>query len=324
MNYSFCKFSLGIFLFFTFFIFSSCLKENNQDSEQEQNLINNYIQQNPDFILQNSGFYYKSVVEGTGDTVSSTSDIVIINYKTTYLETSKLFDTSNKAEATSNLITDYTLLNTIGPLKTSLTGVYGFYSIGACTGITKMKEGGKAKMVVPGYLALGSYTPLIFDVELLKVIKNPKEFELNQITNFLANDTINKTLSDSTSTGLFLLNEVAGSGNKPVDTDSVFVNYTIKLLPYKSGLYLDLPYKVLQSSNNFKIKLGTTSLIKGFNDAIKLIEVGGKATVIVPYYYGYGINPIYNVNATSGLNQLVIPQYSTLVFNLEIVSIKKN
>jgi FKBP-type peptidyl-prolyl cis-trans isomerase len=57
----------------------------------------------------------------------------------------------------------------------------GAYIPGLEEGITYMKEGGKATLLIPSKLAYGTsglynipgYTPLLFDIQLVKVIPGP-------------------------------------------------------------------------------------------------------------------------------------------------------
>jgi FKBP-type peptidyl-prolyl cis-trans isomerase len=328
MKFKNLKFSNYFVLAILMILPVSCLKENNQDEENEKKVIETYVQNNTGFEEQAFGMYYAKLTEGTGASPTA-SDMVIINYEAWKLETLTLFDTSDKSEAEANSLTSSTLLGTDGPLKIALKGTYGFYSIGVNEALLKMKEGGIAKIIVPGSLALGNYTPLLFQVKLLKVVTNPTQFEKDQISHYLSELGNGLTLADSIgahsssttdTTGLWLYNKTAGTGNLPVDGDSVTLNYTLKLLPYFESPNLDVPERILYSNATMKIKLGYTSLISGLYGAIKLIKDQGKATVIIPNHKAYGSEIMTSL--TTG--QILIPQYSTLIFDLSITRVKKN
>jgi FKBP-type peptidyl-prolyl cis-trans isomerase FkpA len=111
-----------------------------------------------DFVKQQSGLYYYEVVGGTG--ISPViADSVYINYKAMFLN-GTVFDSNA----------------TTGKLYGNL--VYKFIS-GFAEGLTLMKQGGKSTLLIPSSLAYGSggnydisgYTPLLFEVELVKVVK---------------------------------------------------------------------------------------------------------------------------------------------------------
>jgi FKBP-type peptidyl-prolyl cis-trans isomerase FkpA len=328
MKYKNLRFSIYFVLTISMVLPVSCIKDNNQEEENEKKLIESYVQNNAGFEAQASGMYYAKLTEGTGATPTA-SDLVIINYKAWKLESLKLFDTSDLNEAALNSLTGATLSATEGPLKIALIGSYGFYSIGVSEALLKMKEGGIAKIIVPGSLALGNYTPLLFQVELLKVITNPKQFEKDQISHYLSELDNGLTLADSTgahsnstsdTTGLWLYNKTAGTGNFPVEGDSVTISYSVKLLPYYESPHLDVPERTLVSNSTMKIKLGYTSLISGIQGAVKLTKDQGRATVIIPNNKAYGSEVMTN----STTYQLIIPQYSTLIVDINITKVKKN
>jgi FKBP-type peptidyl-prolyl cis-trans isomerase FkpA len=127
--------------------------------KQEDEEIQSYLTENStlDFVKQASGLYYLEVVAGTGISPVRT-DSVYINYTGKYLD-GTIFDTNS----------------TTGKPFGSIVGksIVGFDE-----GLTKMKVGGKSTFLIPSKLGYGSmgtygisgYTPLLFDVELLKVV----------------------------------------------------------------------------------------------------------------------------------------------------------
>jgi FKBP-type peptidyl-prolyl cis-trans isomerase len=110
-----------------------------------------------DFVRQPSGLYYLEVVVGTGISPVRT-DSVYFNYTGKFLD-GTIFD--------SNSTTGIPFGSIVG------TSIVGFDE-----GLTKMKAGGKSTFLIPSKLGYGSmgtygisgYTPLVFDVELVKVV----------------------------------------------------------------------------------------------------------------------------------------------------------
>ncbi len=132
---------------------------------QEQEKIQNYLSTHPDqnFVLKPSGLYYLDEVVGTG-IQGVTNDTAYIKYTGKFLD-GTVFD--------SNV--DST--NAFG----FLIGV-GEVIPGLDEGIGYMKQGGTALMLMPSSIAFGNYdyrisayTPVIFEVNLVKVGKAKKK-----------------------------------------------------------------------------------------------------------------------------------------------------
>jgi FKBP-type peptidyl-prolyl cis-trans isomerase len=114
--------------------------------------------------------------------------------------------------------------------------------------------------------------------------------------------------------------EVSSSGHKPALGDTVFVNYTGKLL---NNLVFDTSIETVARANNIfnsnrtyeplEFIIGRGMVIPGFEFGVFNIEKGDKASVIMPSLYAYG------AQGNGG-----IPPNSPLLFELELVDIKDN
>jgi len=127
--------------------------------KDEQEKIDNYLNSNSNlnFVKQPSGLYYMEVLAGTGASPVRT-DSAYVKYTGKFLS-GTVFDSN---EGSGNL--------------------YGFIIgqniTGFDEGITLMKQGGKATLLIPSKLGYGStgsytisgYTPLLFDIELVKFV----------------------------------------------------------------------------------------------------------------------------------------------------------
>lgn len=116
----------------------------------------------------------------------------------------------------------------------------------------------------------------------------------------------NKTKAGVKQTGSGLQYEVItqGSGPKPLETDTVVVNYRGTLI---DGTEFDNSY-----SRGEPISFPLNRVISGWTEGLQLMNVGSKYKLYIPHYLGYGLN------ATGS-----IPAGSTLVFEVELLSIKK-
>jgi FKBP-type peptidyl-prolyl cis-trans isomerase len=127
--------------------------------KQEDDEIQAYLTQNSNlnFVKQPSGLYYLEVVAGTG--ISPVRlDSAYVNYTGKFLD-GTIFDSNSGSGKAYGCIV-------------------GANIVGFDEGLTKMKVGGKATLLIPSNLAYGSmgsypisgYTPLLFDIELIKVV----------------------------------------------------------------------------------------------------------------------------------------------------------
>jgi FKBP-type peptidyl-prolyl cis-trans isomerase len=113
---------------------------------------------------------------------------------------------------------------------------------------------------------------------------------------------------------VYYIQKVAGTGTvKPFTGNKVTIKYK-GYLP--DGRVFD---KTDPDSATFSFIVGGTGISKvidGLDEGIRLMTKGGKSTLVIPYYRGYGFQGI-----TSG-GQIVIPYFSTLVFDVELLDIK--
>ena len=105
-----------------------------------------------------------------------------------------------------------------------------------------------------------------------------------------------------------------GSGTAhPLFTDSVWVNYSGRLMPsetYKDGYIFDCSYSgELDPMFNVPVAMPLSGTVEGFRTAVQQMTDGDVWEVYIPYQLGYG------ATGSSG-----IPAYSTLIFDINLVS----
>ena len=138
----------------------SCNKTK-QFEREEQELIDAYLEKNSsiNFERKPSGLYYHELLAGTGR-IPVISDTVSVKYTGKFLD-GRVFDTN------------------VGTTKTLdvIIGAPGLIE-GFAEGLTYMAQGGKSLLLIPSSLGYGTmgiygsisgYTPLLFEVELVKV-----------------------------------------------------------------------------------------------------------------------------------------------------------
>ena len=119
-------------------------------------------------------------------------------------------------------------------------------------------------------------------------------------SNNLANEV---TFAD----GLKIVDGVVGTGETANSGMIVSVNYIGKL---SNGTKFDSSY---DHGEPFSFLLGSGSVIRGWEEGLVGMRVGGKRTLIIPPELGYG-----GQNVGNGL----IPPNSTLVFEIELLQVR--
>jgi len=109
-----------------------------------------------------------------------------------------------------------------------------------------------------------------------------------------------------TATGLGYVEIAEGTGAQPKTGDSVSVHYTGWL---KSGQKFD---SSRDRGEPLEFKVGRGQVIKGWDEGVGSMKVGGKRKLIIPAHLGYGDR------GAAG----VIPPGATLIFEVELVGIK--
>ena len=120
-------------------------------------------------------------------------------------------------------------------------------------------------------------------------------------------------MGQSNITELVKTDDVTGSGNEAVTGRRVTVHYTGWLYDQAKG---DRKGKKFDSSRDrgepFDFRLGAGEVIRGWDEGVAGMKVGGRRTLTIPPDYGYG---------TSGAGS-VIPPNATLVFDVELLDVK--
>ena len=107
--------------------------------------------------------------------------------------------------------------------------------------------------------------------------------------------------------GLLIEDIVVGDGNEAKDHNKVVVNYTGTL---ENGSVFDSSLK--PGRDPFTFTLGVGSVIKGWDQGVKGMKVGGKRKLVIPPELGYGDQGAGNV----------IPPNTTLYFEVELLEVE--
>ncbi|MGL5034297.1 MAG: FKBP-type peptidyl-prolyl cis-trans isomerase [Microcystaceae cyanobacterium] len=135
--------------------------------------------------------------------------------------------------------------------------------------------------------------------------------EVNPTPTLAANtlEEISKMPSQKTTTtasGLQYVDEEVGTGALPTSGSTVTVHYTGKLV---DGKVFDTSKKRNQP---FSFQIGVGQVIKGWDEGVMTMKVGGKRTLTIPPDLAYG----------KGGAGGVIPPDATLIFEVELLEVK--
>ena len=110
----------------------------------------------------------------------------------------------------------------------------------------------------------------------------------------------------TTASGLKYQDLVEGTGESPKDGDRVLVHYNGWLLSLKK---FD---SSVDRGQPLPFRLGRGEVIKGWDEGVATMKVGGKRKLVIPPDLGYG-------DKAHGM----IPANATLVFEVQLLEIKK-
>jgi FKBP-type peptidyl-prolyl cis-trans isomerase len=277
--------------------------------KKEKETLDKFIADNKITVApQPSGLYYIEQVEGKGIKIDSGCQ-VIYNVKISMVNGKQVFG------------------------QDSMKFVYGKRPdmTGFLEGIKLMKKGGKARLILPSQLAFGEhgyreippYTSIIYDVQVVDVKSkaeygkveaaekkkqedkkaNAKKSESSLLKKYLKD---NKITAKPTTSGLYYIEKVKGTGPQIHAGSKVSVQYTGTLL---NGKKFDSSRD--RGGKPFDLEVGKGNVIKGWDEGLLHMSKGGKAILIVPSSIAYGEQEMGS-----------IPAYSTLVFDIEVVDVK--
>ena len=150
---------------------------------------------------------------------------------------------------------------------------------------------------------ISTTTDAALKAEELKAEKENAMKENEMIAKYIAEKQITPSKSSS---GLMYIISEPGTGEQAQAGKTVKVHYTGRLL---DGTKFD---SSLDRSDPIEFKLGQGMVIKGWDEGIALLKVGGKALLIIPSNLAYGSR------GAGG----VIPPFSPLTFEVELVSVQ--
>lgn len=231
-----------------------------------------------------SGLEYIELKAGTGPTPKK-GDKVAVHY-TGKLENGRIFDSSHDRGQ---------------PIEFALGT--GRVIRGWDEGIGLMQEGGKARLIIPPHLGYGERgagnaippnATLTFEVELVRVVSSTAT----------GPTVVPAANYQTTKSGLKYYDLVVGTGRAPRARQIVAVHYTGWL---ENGTQFDSSH---DRGQPFQFTLGAGQVIRGWDEGVADMKVGGKRQLVIPANLAYGSR------GAGG----VIPPNATLIFEVELIA----
>lgn len=110
--------------------------------------------------------------------------------------------------------------------------------------------------------------------------------------------------------GLKITDTVVGTGATPKTGQTCVMHYTGWL--YEDGAKGQKFDSSVDRGQPFEFSIGTGQVIKGWDEGVATMKVGGKRTLVIPASLGYG------ARGAGG----VIPPNATLIFDVELLGVK--
>ncbi|MDZ4792271.1 MAG: FKBP-type peptidyl-prolyl cis-trans isomerase [Hyphomicrobiales bacterium] len=114
----------------------------------------------------------------------------------------------------------------------------------------------------------------------------------------------------TTSSGLQITDATVGDGATPKAGQTCVMHYTGWL--YKDGAKGQKFDSSVDRGEPFEFPIGRGRVIRGWDEGVVTMKVGGKRTLIIPPELGYGARGAGDV----------IPPNATLVFDVELLAVK--
>lgn len=144
-----------------------------------------------------------------------------------------------------------------------------------------------------------------YQKKLEELRKKQEQAQLAAVAEFNIFVHKNYPEAKNTPTGLHYIIEEPGTGAKVEKYRNVSVHYTGMLT---DGTVFDSSHKRNQP---ITFPLGMGRVIKGWDEGIGMLSVGGKAKLIIPYFLAYGEQG----------RPPVIPAKATLIFDVELTGV---
>lgn len=318
---------------FTLLLAAGCLNNEWEDSQNhEQDMIQNYLQENniPEESKTAGGIYFVEQDTGYG-LAPLKDDYIIINYVGRKIEDNSIHETTyDSLKDEWPAARSYTYY-VYGPVKF----VFGYSISGLNEGISLMNEGGKATMVIPSDKAFYDFIPYVYDIELIKVIKDPVEYEDSVLLAYRTENGFEDETTKLKDKNVWFRETVTpdpGDQRTVENNDTVLLRFNGRLVDGFGSELMDNrifdsntddtnPLKLVFSSTSPKVVSGSIlSLPKGLVAAIDTMRIGTHATAVLKYDQAFEDKGLYSTQH----GYIIVPKYQTIVYDIVVEDIRSS
>lgn len=322
-------FSGSLIILFT--LAAGCLQNDWEEKEEkEKKIIADYLADNniSESNKTDGGIYYIEKTAGTGAS-PVLDDYIIIEYVGRYIEDDMIRETtydSLKADwSAADVFTNYVY----GPVKFK----FGYSVPGLNEGIAMMKEGGKALLVLPSDKAFYDFNPMSYEIELLRVIPDPAEYEDAVLEAYLDAKGFDAatTYADNGDTIWFKETVTPDPGDEKTieQGDTVLFRFKGRLVDgfgnvlqderiFDSNMGDDNPVKIVFSSTPSKKSGNILAIPRGLVMALDSMRIGTHATAVLPYAQAFDDGGI----TSSTYGYTIVPPYQTIIYDIIVEDIQ--
>lgn len=312
--------------FIIVFTLPGCVKDELKElEEKESKIISEYVAANPGFIQTEGGLYVYEEIAGNGLTPLK-GNYVFINYVGRYLEDGVIRETNY-----DSLKNDWPIS---GNLENFLYGpsriTYGDKMPGINEALGMMKEGGKAAFIIPSGKANFDYKPLLYELELIKVVRDIEVYEDSVMNVYIDQHFGDDARIDTLNIWYKLSDTIPGSEDVFGPQDTLFFNFTARLVDgFTDPIQINRIFDSNQNKDPLKYNYGQANLSSGqmLNNKLPIglktaldslqIQNHSKATLLLGYDRAFG--------STGHLHPedkyIIIPAFQSVIYDIEVIDI---
>ncbi len=216
----------------------------------------------------NSGFYYLKLNTNPSGTQLKQGDIVKFRYSVSLFDGTLVESNFNDQSA---------------PMLFKLQ-TYTIIPEGLDLGVKMMRTGEKFRFFMPSSLAFGSfasadfvsYSNLIIDIEVVGVTNETAmdDMQRDSLAAYMAANYPDHTHYAS---GLYFVDSIPGTGNKPFQQSGVKIDF--------KRMYLD--NTLIRNATDVSFYLNTNQAVVGLEEGLRLMKEGGTAILFMPSSIGF-------------------------------------
>jgi len=260
-------------------VLTSCLKGESDYDKQvkiDNQRLSKYITDNNIPAQRHSeGFYYQVLTANSSGATLKRDDVVSFHYTISVLNTTTELNTFMKI---TPAILETNDQQGAKPLYFKLLN-YSIIPEGLDYAVSLMKVGEKYRFYLPSYLAYGSYNTTDFPTNSffmidIRVVSAKTESDIDVIQRDSIETYVKAKYAtyNKTTSGLFFVDSIPGTGRMPNTIDYVTVDYSRKYLNNN----------VIKSGLGVSFFLNQGQAVDGLDEGIRLMKEGGSAIMIMP------------------------------------------